>query len=181
MNPESAESAQEGERRILVTRTTVPMAFHEFGTSLTGAISLVLLLFRKGTRLHRNLGRAWVATMTTTILGTAFITELRRPKMLDTDYYALGSGESDMKEWKSAWSPKYFSEMHLLGLCTLGAMYGGIRAIRRGQKWRHGFYMSAAISTVFLGHAVVDLYSGHQYRRHNVIGYPYEDMKIDRS
>lgn len=75
----------------------------------------VLMLLKKGTRLHRFLGRSWVALMAITALVSFGIQ-----------------------------SRGHFSWIHLLSVLTLVVLVMAIRAIRQGKVSAHLGYMRGA-------------------------------------
>jgi uncharacterized membrane protein len=83
-------------------------ALSALGATLLGTIVLFL---RKGTRLHKFLGRIWVAIMALVALSSFLITEMRM------------------------FGP--YSLIHALSIFTLFALAGGVLAIRRGNVIAH--------------------------------------------
>jgi uncharacterized membrane protein len=83
-------------------------ALSALGATLLGTIVLFL---RKGTRLHKFLGRTWVAIMALVALSSFLITEMRM------------------------FGP--YSLIHALSIFTLFALAGGVLAIRRGNVIAH--------------------------------------------
>lgn len=77
------------------------------------AIALTIAIFtaRRGTRLHRVMGRIWVAALALVALSSFWITELR------------------------TWGP--FSPIHLLSVYTLVQLYIAVWAARTGNIERH--------------------------------------------
>jgi uncharacterized membrane protein len=84
-------------------------------SSATAALALgsVILATRKGTALHRTLGRAWVAFMTLAALSSFWLTGL-----------------------SEGWSV-----IHLLSVWTLVALACAVYFIRRGDVKRHKAFM----------------------------------------
>ncbi|WP_374619336.1 DUF2306 domain-containing protein [Devosia sp.] len=89
-------------------------------------LGALVLFNRKGTRLHRTLGRVWAALMLITAGSALFINEIRM----------IGP----------------FSPIHLFSIVTFVGIVEGIRQIRRGDVRRHratmqGLYFFALILT----------------------------------
>ena len=74
-------------------------------------LTLAIFTLRRGTSLHKGLGRIWVAAMAVVALSSFWITELRM----------LGP----------------FSPIHLLSIYVLFQLVIGIRAARQGDIARH--------------------------------------------
>lgn len=97
---------------------------HATAALLAFFLGTAVLLRRKGDRLHKAMGRIWIATMAVVALSSFLITEIR------------------------LWGP--YSFIHLLSIFTLCGLVMGIRAIRRGDVKGHrntmiGLYGGALI------------------------------------
>lgn len=77
----------------------------------TIALTIAIFSLRRGTRLHKTLGRIWVTAMATVALSSFLIFELR----------LIGP----------------FSPIHLLSFYVLWNLVQSIRAVRRGDIQRH--------------------------------------------
>src|SRR5690606_29477952 len=84
---------------------------HATAALLAFFLGTAVLLRRKGDRLHKAMGRIWIATMAVVALSSFLITEIR------------------------LWGP--YSFIHLLSIFTLCGLVMGIRAIRRGDVKGH--------------------------------------------
>lgn len=97
---------------------------HAGAAILSFVLGTLVLLLRKGTRLHKAMGRIWVALMVTVALSSFLITEVRM------------------------FGP--YSLIHLLSIVTLVGLVRAIQAIRRGDVKAHranmvGLYGGALI------------------------------------
>ena len=99
-----------------------PLAVQVHAVSALAAVLIgALVLFRrKGTTLHKLLGRAWVVLMLVTATSALWINEIE----------LIGP----------------FSPIHLFSLLTYGGVFEGLRHIRRGNVAGH----RAAMQTVYL-------------------------------
>lgn len=95
----------------LLTQTSPAIQIHLIAAVLAFAVGAYVLIRRKGDRLHRNLGRIWVALMAITALSSFAIHTIRM----------IGP----------------FSPIHILSILTLAALVIGVRAARRGDIKRH--------------------------------------------
>ena len=84
---------------------------HATAAMLAFFLGTAVLLRRKGDRLHKAMGRIWIATMVVVALSSFLITEIR------------------------LWGP--YSFIHLLSIFTLFGVVMGVRAIRRGDVKGH--------------------------------------------
>jgi uncharacterized membrane protein len=98
------------------------------GLALVGGVAMITM--RKGTRVHRLLGRVWVATMLVTAGSSLLIRATVMP---------IGR----------------FGPIHLLSLLSLSAVIGGSIAIRRGQLVAH----RQAMIQAFVGLAIAGLFT----------------------
>lgn len=80
-----------------------PVAIHLFAAVPALAVGLLTLALKKGTALHKGLGRTWVALMIVTA-GSSF--------------------------WIQSLNPGHYSWIHLLAIWTLFALVMAVRAIR---------------------------------------------------
>lgn len=97
---------------------------HALAAMLAFVLGTAVLLRRKGDRLHKAMGRIWIAAMAVVALSSFLITEIR----------LLGP----------------YSFIHLLSVLTLVGIVLGVRAIRRGDVKGHrntmiGLYGGALI------------------------------------
>lgn len=93
-------------------------AFCAMAATLLGAL---VLFRRKGTPLHKAMGRIWVVLMLVVATSSMFISEIR----------LIGP----------------FSPIHLLSVLTFGGVFMGIYYIRKGNVRRH----RATMQTLYLG------------------------------
>jgi uncharacterized membrane protein len=105
-----------------------PVVFIHLFSAL-GALLLGIGMFigRKGSTLHRRLGWTWVALMASATLTSVFIRDSNLPTLAG------------------------FSPIHLLTVLTAFGLYGGIRAIRRGQVAEH----RSRMTSLFVGACVI--------------------------
>lgn len=85
--------------------------FHVATVVPAGVLGAYLLASRKGTRLHRLIGRVWIALMVVTAVSTFFIHQM--------DVFAG------------------FSPIHLLSAFVIMGSYQAIRAAQRGDIVKH--------------------------------------------
>lgn len=93
--------------------SSLAIQIHALSATLAVVLGAVVLWRRKGTPLHKALGRIWVALMLVTATSALFINEIRM----------IGP----------------FSPIHLFSLFTYVSVFGGLRAIiveRNVQKHR---------------------------------------------
>lgn len=100
-----------------------PLAIQIHATAATAALLLgaVVLFRRKGTPLHKAMGRTWVGLMLVVATSALFINEIR----------LIGP----------------FSPIHVFVLLTYVGIWQGIREIRRGNVVAH----QAAMKSLYLG------------------------------
>lgn len=104
--------------------STPVIQLHAFSALLAAALGTVILLMRKGTRLHKAMGRTWVAVMLVVALSSFLIAELRM------------------------FGP--YSWIHALSLYTLFALGQGVWYIRRGNIKGHKMTMIALYGAALL-------------------------------
>lgn len=105
-----------------------PVVFiHLFSALGALMLGVWMLIGRKGSTLHRRLGWTWVALMASATVTSMFI---RDTGMLNV------AG---------------FTPIHLLTVLTAFGLYGGIRAIRRGQVAQH----KGRMTSLFWGACVI--------------------------
>lgn len=107
-----------------LTSATLAIQIHAGAAMLSFLLGTLVLLLRKGTSLHKAMGRIWVALMVTVALSSFLITEVRM------------------------FGP--YSLIHALSIFTLFGLVQAIRAIRRGDVKAHranmiGLYGGALI------------------------------------
>lgn len=106
---------------------------HALAASMAVVLGAWIFLRRKGTRLHRTLGRIWVAAMALTAVSSFVIPA--RVLGLDTPVGRFGP-------------------IHLLSVLTLVTLVGAIAAIRRGRQPAHrsamiSLYLSLLVAGAF--------------------------------
>lgn len=104
--------------------STPAIQIHAGAAMLSFLLGTLVLLLKKGTRLHKAMGRVWVALMVVVALSSFVITEIRM----------IGP----------------YSLIHALSLFTLAGLVQAVRAIRRGDVRAHraamiGLYGGALI------------------------------------
>ncbi len=104
-------------------------------------LGTLVLFLRKGTRLHKALGRLWVAIMAVVALSSFLITEARM------------------------FGP--YSFIHALSVLTLFSLAGGVLAIRRGNIMAHRSTMISLYAFALLLTGAFTLLPGR--RMHAVI------------
>ncbi|MEM1378768.1 MAG: DUF2306 domain-containing protein [Pseudomonadota bacterium] len=93
--------------------------------AILGLLLGAYVLFRpKGTRLHKVLGRVWVAAAAVTALSSFFIWEIRLVGL--------------------------FRPIHLLSVLTLVSLVVGVRAAMQGRIRAHERYMKSLYVTAFV-------------------------------
>ncbi len=97
-------------------------------------IGIVVFSMRKGTYVHRNMGKFWVAAMATTALSSFFIHEIR------------------------SWGP--FSAIHLISVGTVTSLIYAVYAIRRGNVQEHEYTMKGLFVGGLLVAGSLSLVSG---------------------
>jgi uncharacterized membrane protein len=102
-----------------------PVAIHLFAAVPALAVGLLTLTLKKGTALHKGLGRTWVALMIVTA-GSSF--------------------------WIQSLNPGHYSWIHLLAIWTLFSLVMAVRAIRWRRDrpghvaWMVGTYVGLLIA-----------------------------------
>ena len=91
-------------------------------------VGIAVLVRPKGTPNHKLLGRLWVVLMLVVAFSSFGITELR------------GAG---------AEGPRGMSAIHILSAWTIIAIIAGLRAIRRGNRRAHKFWMIGTMIGLF--------------------------------
>lgn len=104
--------------------STPAIQIHAGAAMLSFVLGTLVLLLKKGTRLHKGMGRVWVALMVVVALSSFLITEVKM------------------------FGP--YSLIHALSLFTLAGLVQAVRAIRRGDVKAHraamiGLYGGALI------------------------------------
>jgi uncharacterized membrane protein len=102
----------------------LPVQIHAFAAIAALLLGAVVLFRKKGTALHKALGRVWVVLMLVAAISSIFINEIR----------LIGP----------------FSPIHIFSVMTFVGLAQGIRAIRRGNVRAHraamqGLYFFALI------------------------------------
>lgn len=113
---------------------------HAASAILALAIGTLMLVLRKGTRLHKGLGRTWIGLMLAVALSSFLITEVR------------------------LWGP--YGPIHILSVFTLTGLYGGWRAAREGNIGAHRFAMISVYGMGLIGAGAFTLLPG---RRMNAV------------
>lgn len=98
------------------------------------ALGTAVLLARKGSALHKGMGRVWIGLMLAVSLSSFFISEIR----------LLGP----------------YSPIHALSILTLVGLYGGWRAARAGDVRSHRFTMIAVYFGGLIGAGLFTLVPG---------------------
>lgn len=107
-----------------------PVILLHLYTALAAAGVGIAVLWRpKGTANHKFLGRTWVVLMLVVAFSSFGITELR------------GAG--------GAQGPGAMSPIHILSAWTIIAIIAGLRAIRRGNRRAHKFWMIGTMIGLF--------------------------------
>lgn len=91
--------------------SSLTIQIHALSALAAMLLGMLVLFLRKGTRLHKTLGRIWVAVMAVVALSSFLITEVRM------------------------FGP--YSWIHALSVLTLFSLVSGILAIRRGNVVAH--------------------------------------------
>ncbi len=94
-----------------LTHAPLPIQLHVACAVLALVIGTAMLFWRKGTPLHKALGRIWIGLMLGVSLSSFLISEIR----------LLGP----------------YSPIHILSLFTLFGLWGGWQAIRAGDVKTH--------------------------------------------
>ena len=108
-----------------------PVVLLHLYTALAAAgVGIAVLGRPKGTPNHKLLGRLWVVLMLVVAFTSFGITELR----------GAGGG---------AQGPQGMSPIHILSVWTIIAIIAGLRAIRRGNRRAHKFWMIGTMIGLF--------------------------------
>ncbi len=99
----------------------VTIQIHAFAATAAMLLGALVLFRRKGTPLHKAMGRVWVGLMLVVATSALFINEIRM----------IGP----------------FSPIHIFVVLTYYGIYRGIREIRRGNVIAH----QAAMKVLYLG------------------------------
>lgn len=102
-------------------------------------VGTLMLFWKKGTRLHKGLGRLWIGLMLGVSLTSFFITEIR----------LLGP----------------YSPIHVLSLFTLVGLWSGWRAIRAGDVRTHRITMISVYAGGLIGAGIFTLIPGRIMHR----------------
>jgi uncharacterized membrane protein len=102
-------------------------------------VGTLMLFWKKGTRLHKGLGRLWIGLMLGVSLTSFFITEIR----------LLGP----------------YSPIHVLSLFTLVGLWSGWRAIRAGDVRTHRITMISVYGGGLIGAGIFTLIPGRIMHR----------------
>ncbi len=92
----------------LLEQTPLLVFIHLTAAILAFVFGLIMLIRKKGTPVHKRLGRVWVALMAFTALSSFFIQ-----------------------------TQGHFSVIHVLSVLTLIALFRGVYAIRHGDQRTH--------------------------------------------
>ena len=103
---------------------------HLYTALVAVGVGIVVLWRPKGTPNHKLLGRLWVVLMLVVAFSSFGITELR----------GAGSGTG---------GPQGMSAIHILSVWTIIAIIAGLRAIRRGNRRAHKFWMIGTMIGLF--------------------------------
>ncbi|WP_350335018.1 DUF2306 domain-containing protein [Coralliovum pocilloporae] len=98
---------------------SLPVQIHLLSAVAALLLTIILLSGRKGTEVHRWLGRLWIALMAIVALSSFLIFEIR----------LLGP----------------FSPIHILSVITLAGLIGGWTMARRGNVRRHARIMKSLV------------------------------------
>lgn len=104
-----------------LTGSSPIIILHALSALAAAILGTIVLLMRKGTRLHKVLGQLWVGIMVVVALSSFAISEVRM------------------------FGP--YSIIHALSVLTIVSLVGGFRAIRRGNVVAH---CSTMVSLYFL-------------------------------
>lgn len=103
---------------------------HLYTALLAVGVGIAVLVRPKGTPNHKFLGRLWVVLMLVVAFSSFGITEIR-------DAAAGAEG------------PRAMSAIHILSVWTIIAIIAGLRAIRRGNRRAHKFWMIGTMIGLF--------------------------------
>jgi uncharacterized membrane protein len=122
-------------------QATLPIQIHATTAILATVLGAFVLFRRKGTPLHRLLGKLWVVLMVITATSAIFVNEMR----------IIGP----------------FSPIHLFVLLTYAGLWQGLRDIRRGNVAGHRANMQAVYLNALLLAGAFTLLPGR--RMHDVL------------
>ena len=117
-----------------LTHATLAIQLHAACAVLALTIGTLMLFWRKGTSLHKALGRLWIGLMLGVSLSSFFISEIR----------LLGP----------------YSPIHILSLLTLFGLWGGWQAIRAGDVRTHRMTMISVYGGGLIGAGVFTFLPG---------------------
>lgn len=117
-----------------LTNASFPIQVHATSAILALLIGTLMLFWRKGTPLHKALGRVWIALMLGVSLSSFLISEIR----------LLGP----------------YSPIHILSLFTLFGLWGGWHAIRAGDVRSHRLTMISVYGGGLIGAGLFTLLPG---------------------
>ena len=117
-----------------LAQSSLAIQFHVACAVLALLIGTLMLFWKKGTALHKGLGRLWIGLMLGVSLSSFFINEIR----------LLGP----------------YSPIHVLSLFTLLGLWSGWRAIRAGDVRSHRMSMTAVFSGGLIGAGLFTLIPG---------------------
>lgn len=98
-----------------LAQSGLAIQLHAGSATIGLLLGTLIVLLEKGTGAHRLMGRVWVAAMLVVALSSFWITEAR----------FIGP----------------FGPIHILSVATLVGLFGGVRAIRRGDLRTHRINM----------------------------------------
>lgn len=122
-----------------LAQASLAIQFHVACAALALVIGTLMLFWKKGTRLHKALGRIWIGLMLVVSLSSFFISEIR----------LLGP----------------YSPIHVLSLLTLFGLWGGWRAIRAGDVRAHRVTMIMVYGGGLIGAGLFTLVPGRIMHR----------------
>lgn len=109
---------------VPLTSASAVIQLHAWAAMLALVLGAAMMLGRKGTRIHRWIGRVWVVGMLASVLSSFFIHELR------------------------TWGP--WSPIHLLSVITVVLVVRAYRAIRQRKVQLHAEIMKVAFYNALL-------------------------------
>lgn len=117
-----------------LTQSTLAIQLHVFCAVLALIVGTLMLFWKKGTPLHKALGRSWIGLMLVVALSSFFINEAR------------------------VFGP--YSPIHLLSMVTLVGLWGGWHAIRAGDVRGHKISMISVYGGGLIGAGLFTLLPG---------------------
>lgn len=117
-----------------LTQSTLAIQLHVLCAGLALIVGTLMLFWKKGTPLHKALGRSWIGLMLIVALSSFFINELR------------------------LFGP--YSPIHLLSMFTLFGLWGGWHAIRAGDVKSHRISMISVYGGGLIGAGLFTLVPG---------------------